>query len=1177
MLAICHSWHGLALGVAGLLALALLPSSGSGDGGPTSASGPCRAAVRGSRVELRAPAFTLVLDMGRGLRAVALDNHLTGHSLKLDGPEVEADLSAWEARVELGPWRWASGEPDPSRPDSDPGYREGRWRAAFGDSGWSSVMVPPSAGWARTRFPLPADARDKPVFITLGGFGLFDFRFMRVFVNGREIATRRWEGRWGEPGVFELRPGTREHDSLVAGDAGQNVLALQLGGYVDRTAALDAVDPTRAWTYPKHGWPPQFEQYATVGRPFTTPELAVGGVDVTEQGESGVVEFELRSRDGGLGATARYEWRADAPTLRKIVRVRNLGASAVRLMNVRLGDYALDADATDGERGFPVYVGGKAFLTLAHPSGWAVGRGRGVVLRQYPGRLLAPGEEFAAMDTVLGVAERGRAREAFLAHLRPLMRRVLRGHDRPYATIESFGGQPDGSFFTRSDYIREHLAKVADAQRETGCRFDRYGIEFWADYRGDLTGCDPVRFPEGLAPIRRELGNLGMSLSLWIDNTREDWSIGGNPALAGCYSGTPGFFCRACEPINRLYTEGLLYQIREYGVTQLKLDGQRAICYNARHEHLPGVYSTEAISDALIEHLRTLDAAAPEVFLMLYWGCRSPWWLLWGDTLFEPGLGIEAASPGPTPRLHVRDGVTVGLDQAQRWCADVPPLGKDSLGVWLSDWPWNSSIGKERWQAGLVMDLCRGSLLAQPWTDTDWLTPPERREMADFVALLRERPGCFGNPRPILGDPWKAEPYGYCCSDGERAFLAINNCTWSDLSVPLELSPTWGLPAGRAWDLYRWYPDPVRLKGRRGAPGRVLLRPFEVWLLEVVPAGGTPSLGRAFPEVTAPSRFDEPSAPIALHIGADTAAADDGPRTMWVPARVVSASSASGVRLQALPDGSVLSAGPVPDYGTYTVTLETKLTSLTGIRLEALPRESLPGGGPGWAVNGNYQLSEIGVEATPIVGGGASQPVRLASAAADFEQTSYGGWPAAAALDGHPSTAWSVDPEEGWPHAAAFGFAEPVASPGGARLTVTLTNGNRGHSLGRFRLSVTGDAGQLGPGLGLGRPLPVLTGRVPPTRGGGTLVVTAEMTRDGRAFLVGDVEQRFAIAATVDGTEAPAERVVPSPSYPVSWQAWRIPLGAAGTAREFRIAFRAVQVPPGVALAYSAYFVPAGR
>ena len=37
--------------------------------------------------------------------------------------------------------------------------------------------------------------------------------------------------------------------------------------------------------------------------------------------------------------------------------------------------------------------------------------------------------------------------------------------------------------------------------------------------------------------------------------------------------------------------------------------------------------------NALIEFLHALDAECPDVFLMLYWGYRSPWWLLHADTL----------------------------------------------------------------------------------------------------------------------------------------------------------------------------------------------------------------------------------------------------------------------------------------------------------------------------------------------------------------------------------------------------------------------------------------------------------------------------------------------------------------------------------------------------------------
>ena len=114
------------------------------------------------------------------------------------------------------------------------------------------------------------------------------------------------------------------------------------------------------------------------------------------------------------------------------------------------------------------------------------------------------------------------------------------------------------------------------------------------------------------------------------------------------------------------------------------------------------------------------------------------------------------------------------------------------------------------------MDLCRGSLLAQIWSDTPWLSPPEREQMAEFIALLKAQPRCFGNSRFILGDPRKDEAYGYCCTDGKRAFLAIHNCCWKDSLPRLELNSAWGLPDGQAWDLYRWYPDPARAEQRRG-------------------------------------------------------------------------------------------------------------------------------------------------------------------------------------------------------------------------------------------------------------------------------------------------------------------------------------------------------------------------
>jgi hypothetical protein len=242
--------------------------------------------------------------------------------------------------------------------------------------------------------------------------------------------------------------------------------------------------------------------------------------------------------------------------------------------------------------------------------------------------------------------------------------------------------------------------------------------------------------------------------------------------------------------------------------------------------------------------------------------------------LFEPGLRIEAASPSKQPALYLRDSITQCLDQAHWFCRDIPHLCKDTLGLWLSDWPWNSMVGTERWQAGFVMEMCRGNLLAQPWSDHDWLTPDERSQMAEFIALLKSQPDCFRNSRFILGNPWKNEPYGYCCTDGRRAFLAINNCTWDCASVALQLNSAWGLADNRHWNIYRWYPSQAQLLGkdRQSFDGRrtsLALRPFETVLLEIVPAGNLPSVAKRFEEEAWIEHSSEATHRPSLDIGED--------------------------------------------------------------------------------------------------------------------------------------------------------------------------------------------------------------------------------------------------------------------------------------------------------------------
>ena len=151
------------------------------------------------------------------------------------------------------------------------------------------------------------------------------------------------------------------------------------------------------------------------------------------------------------------------------------------------------------------------------------------------------------------------------------------------------------------------------------------------------------------------------------------------------------------------------------------------------------------------------------------------------------------------------------------------------------------------------MDICRGQMLPQLWTDTPYLYPAGREQMAMFIALVKANPACFSKSHFIIGNPWKNEPYGYSCTDGNRAFIAINNGVWHNSAIPLEFNSQWGLPEHGQWDIYRWYPEPALLQTTTQKP-IMAMQPFEVILLEIVPQGVAASLNRQWKRMIMPHR-----------------------------------------------------------------------------------------------------------------------------------------------------------------------------------------------------------------------------------------------------------------------------------------------------------------------------------
>lgn len=214
--------------------------------------------------------------------------------------------------------------------DEEAGYRAGYHLPGADDSNWSVHETPNRSWgsirsrlvWSRTQLFLPGEYEGQSLTLVLGGFGLYDYRHLRVFVNGCCFGERHTMRFWESPGRFLLAPGSDAYRALRWGQL--NHLALQAGGIVDRTARLDALDPHGGRSLPAPdvmGSP--FEQYLVVGaQELRTPPFTV--TDIRRPPDAALV-VELRA----AGLTAKVVYRPDAcgTRLRKQLYVTNKGAT----------------------------------------------------------------------------------------------------------------------------------------------------------------------------------------------------------------------------------------------------------------------------------------------------------------------------------------------------------------------------------------------------------------------------------------------------------------------------------------------------------------------------------------------------------------------------------------------------------------------------------------------------------------------------------------------------------------------------------------------------------------------------------------------------------------------------------------------------------------------------------
>lgn len=184
----------------------------------------------------------------------------------------------------------------------------------------------------------------------------------------------------------------------------------------------------------------------------------------------------------------------------------------------------------------------------------------------------------------------------------------------------------------------------------------------------------------------------------------------------------------------------------------------------------------------------------------------------------------------------------------------------------------------------------------------------------------------------------------------------------------------------------------------------------------------------------------------------------------WIvlaPAEMTSEGASEFTRLA---DGSVLTSGERPPKEVYTLTFRDLPARIEGLRIDALTDDSLPEFGPGRFDNGNFNLTGVRTQVESSTNPGVPLDLKLSRASADFVQGSdysvAGMSDASGVLDANDETFWAIHPEVGKPHHAVIELKEPITTTDAALLRLILESKSSaaGHQLGRFRVSVPGDA-----------------------------------------------------------------------------------------------------------------------
>ena len=444
-----------------------------------------------------------------------------------------------------------------------------------------------------------------------------------------------------------------------------------------------------------------------------------------------------------------------------------------------------------------------------------------VFLRHHPGIEIAPGESYQTKRAVLGAAEPGEVKQAFMDYVATLPPRQeapqLNHYLRTYLLMVPRDNYKEGVVEpTRIENLQNTFEGMRKIKELTGYSYMSIttDVPFYRT-EGHFVPVESDTWQE----IRDAVEPLGTKLGFWMSfsciytASTHDWGKTQGHELqherSYCLAG-PNYYAAIKKRMEDI--------VRDYDMGSITMDGmywgQGAGCNEPGHGHLvaegeeQGLYGTERVVEnmlAILESLREIQSDILVGFdVCSEWA--SPWWLTQVDgvhTVVGDTVAAGIASPWVRDELITVRDIQV-FEEHRRVKRQFPLWAEDLYGTQMRGSTLIDNVlmfGEayhERWEDEFVMSVAgRGAITVNNviWDlDTIERSPGGLRFAGELPKWTEANEAIYRDFHLFGGEPKDLEIYGYSHCDGKgRAIVALRNPYIVADDFPLVLDESLGL------------------------------------------------------------------------------------------------------------------------------------------------------------------------------------------------------------------------------------------------------------------------------------------------------------------------------------------------------------------------------------------------